>query len=190
MLKENPNVKKLIWKIGNGIIIGLLALLFISYLYSPVHTKINKTVEGEYLRYETEEHEAETDKVKISISGEIQREHRFSKKDLAFVGTVVVEFENYPDRNFELIDNRLWFQRAENDKSYYVYSFFGAFTKMYNCVDAIHVQTDDKDAYHMVIYLNEDWENWENWIYAEGERKEELMNNNKETTARIKVVID
>lgn len=82
MLKENPNVKNLIWKIGNGIIIGLLVTLLISYLYSPVYTKIDKMVEGEYLRYETEEHEAETDKVKIRISGEIQREHRISKKIL------------------------------------------------------------------------------------------------------------
>ena len=62
---------------------------------------------------------------------------------------------------------------------------FLCFTKMYNCVDAIHVQTNDKDAYHMVMYLNEDWENW---IYAE--RKEELMNNNVDTTAWIKVVMD
>ena len=59
MLKEKTNRKRLIWKIGNGIIIGLLAILFISYLYSPVHTKFNKKVDGEYLRYETEEHEAE-----------------------------------------------------------------------------------------------------------------------------------
>jgi len=188
MLKEKTNRKRLIWKIGNGIIIGLLAILFISYLYSPVHMKFNKKVDGEYLRYETEEHEAETDKVTINIIGELQREHRFSKKDVAFVGTVVVEFENYPDRNFELIDNRLWFQRSENDKSRYSYGFFGAFEKMYNCVDSIMVQTD-KDGYHMVMYLNEDWENWENWMYAEGDRKEELMNI-EETTARIKAFIE
>ena len=189
MLKEKPNVKKLIWRIGNGIIIGLLVILFISFLYSPVHTKIDKTVEGEYVCFKTEEHEEETDTVKIRINGELQREHRFSKEEVAFVGTVVVEFEKYPDRNFVVRDNQFMFSAFENDKSLYYYGFWGTFKKMYHCVDSIHVQID-KDGYHTVMYINEDWENWENWIYAEGERKEELMNNNKETTARINVVID
>lgn len=187
MLKEKPNVKKLIWRIGNGIIIGLLVILFISFLYSPVHTKIDKTVEGEYVCFKTEEHEEETDTVKIRINGELQREHRFSKEEVAFVGKIMVEFEKYPDRNFELIDNRLWFQRAQGDKSYYSYEFFGTFTKMYNCVDSITVKTD-KDGYHMVMDLNEDWENWENWYYAEEDRKEELLN--FRPTARIEAFID
>lgn len=183
MQKEKADVKKLIWKIGNGIIIGLLVILFISYLYSPVHTKINKTVEGEYLRYETQE----TDKVKISINGEIQRAHRFSKEEVAFVGTVMVEFEKYPDRNFVLRDNQLLFSTYENDKSKYYYGFWGTFKEMYHCVDSIYVQVD-KNGYHMEMEINEDWENWENYIFAEGERREELLN--IKPTAEIKFVIE
>jgi hypothetical protein len=154
MIKEKTDVKKLIKKIGIGVIIGLFVFLFVSYLYSPVHTKINKTVEGEYRRYETEEHGAETDKVKISINGELQREHRFSKKDVTFVGNVVVEFENYPDRNFELIGNSLLFS-GDDDGSFYYYGL-GYQDEMYNCVYSIYVKMD-KEGDHIIMNLNEDW---------------------------------
>ena len=175
MFVENKNVRNIFGKIGIGIIVGIIVVGFIAFLYSTVHTKISKTIDGEYYRYKTEEHEEERDKVVIHGEGEIQSAHRFSQEDISFVGDVWVEFQNNPDRNFQMGCDELIFTRAMNDKNLYVYSV-SLDSKMYDCVYTICLDKEE-NGYQIHMYLKEDWETWENWFYQEQDKQEETMAN-------------
>ena len=171
MYEPNKNVQNIFWKIGIGIITGILVILFIVFLYSPVHTEYTKTIDGEYVCFKGD-NEDEIDKVVIHIDGEMQREHRFSKNDVSFVGDVWVEFEKNPDMNFEMGCDKLDFIRAMNNKNSYTYSV-DLNEKMYDCVEAIYWKRDKK-GYSIRMSLNSEWESWENWFYQDEDKKEEL----------------
>ena len=183
MFMGNKIMKNSFWKIGIGIITVVIVVLFIVFFFSPVHSKVSKTIDGEYFRYKTEDHDEEQDKVVIYINGEIQKEHRFSNGDISFVGEVRVEFENNPDRNFKMERNELLFTRAINDKNLYVYSVT-LDEKMYDCVHTIYLNKEG-NGYQIYMYLREDWENWENWFYQEQDKQEESMANGQSVSDAV-----
>ena len=158
-------------------------MFFIIFLYSPIHTELKKTIDGEYVRFKTEEHEEERDKVVIHVDGEIQREHRFSKENISFIGNVWFEFEKNPDRNFKMGRDQLLFTRAVNDKNLYVYSV-NSDAKMYDYVSTIYWDKGE-NGYQIRMYLREDWETWENWLFQEEDRKDELMENGQRTSDAV-----